>query len=168
MTSRFEREVLPHVDRVVCAALYLTGDRAEAGELVQETFATAYAAFGQLASGTNVTAWLYRILIGTVASSRVKQREPQPAQPNRSGVSPAEIRAVMRLPGPVIRGALQQLQPNSRLVVYLADVEGLACREIADITGASIETVRRRRHTGRRQLAELLRDYAAARRNHND
>lgn len=175
-TTRFEREVLLHVDRVYCAALCLAGDQAEASELVQETFARAYAAFGQMPPDTDMTAGLYRILISTHASSRRNRREPPPpargtrsraGRPGRSGVSPAEISAVLRLPGPVVKDALQQLQPDSRLVVYLASVEGLACREIADIMTVPVETVARRLHHGRRQLRELLRDHAATRPDHD-
>jgi RNA polymerase sigma-70 factor, ECF subfamily len=175
-TTRFEREVLPHLDRVYCAALCLAEDQAEAGELVQETFARAYAEFCPTSPGSNVTAWLYRILVSTHARSRRKRREPPPpargtrsraGRPGRSGVSPAQISAVLRLPGPVVRDALRQLQPDSRLVVYLADVEGLACREIAGIMTVPVETVARRLHHGRRQLRELLRDHAATRPDHD-
>jgi RNA polymerase sigma-70 factor (ECF subfamily) len=165
--TRFERVALPHLDRVYCAALCLAGDQAQAGELVQETFACAYAAFGQMPPETEMTARLYRILISTHASSRRNRREPGPAPTrgtrsragpaDREGVSPAEISTVQRLPGPVVKGALRQLQPDFRLVVYLADVEGLACREIAGIMTVPVGTVIRRLHRGRRQLRELLR-----------
>jgi RNA polymerase sigma-70 factor, ECF subfamily len=175
--ARFEREVLAHLDRVYGAALCMADDQVEADALVQETCASAYAEFGQVEPGTKVTAWLYRILISTIASSRRGQHRPQPAPardsrdrqqpradpPARTWVSPAEIRAVMRLPGTAVKGALQQLHPDSRIVVYLAEVEGLACREISDITKAPIETVTWLRHCGRRQLREFLRDCAATR-----
>jgi RNA polymerase sigma-70 factor (ECF subfamily) len=169
--ARFEREVLPHLDRVYCAALCLVDDQAEAGELVQETFARAYAEFGPTSPGRNVTAWLYRFLLGSAADSvpgqgaaadGIGSRPSARAWPcTRSGVSPAEIRAVMRLPGPVVKGALRQLPRDSRLAVYLAYVEGLACREIAEVTEAPIETVTRWLRCGRRQLRWLLRDHAA-------
>jgi RNA polymerase sigma-70 factor (ECF subfamily) len=165
--ARFEREVLPHLDRVYCAALCLADDQAQTGELVQETFARAYAAFGQMPPETDMTARLYRILISTHASSRRNRREPGPAPArgtrshagpaDREGVSPAEVSAVLRLPGPVVKGALRQLQPDFRLVVYLADVENLACREIAGILTVPVGTVIWRLHRGRRQLRELLR-----------
>src|SRR5262249_26964142 len=118
--ARFEREVLPHLDRVYCAVLCLADDQAQAGELVQETFARAYAALGQMPPETDMTARLYRILISTQASSHRNRLEPRPAPArgtrsragpaDREGVSPAEISTVLRLPGPVVKGALQQLQ----------------------------------------------------------
>jgi RNA polymerase sigma-70 factor (ECF subfamily) len=168
--ARFEREVLPHLDRVYCAALCLAEDQAEAGELVQETFARAYAEFGPTSPGSNVTAWLYRILFGSAAGRGPGQGAAAdgmgsgpPARTRlcaRRGVSPADIMALMRLPGPVVKGALRQLPQDSRLAVYLAYVEGLACREIAEVTGAPIETVTRQLRCGRRQLRWLLRDHA--------
>ena len=158
--ARFEREVLPHLDRVYCAALCLVDDQAEAGELVQETFARAYAEFGPRSPGRKVTAWLYRILLGS-ADGIGSGPSARAWLCTRSAVSPADIRAVMRLPGPVVKGALRQLPQDSRLAVYLAYVEGLACREIAEITGAPIETVTRGLRCGRRQLRWLLRDHAA-------
>ena len=173
--ARFERDVLPHLDRVYCAALRIAGDQADAQDLVQETFASAHAAFGQTEPGTNVKAWLYRILIGTFATNCRRQHEPRPApadgirnwrlprarSPIRRGLTPAEIKAVRRLPGSAVRRGLQQLPLDFRIVVYLADVEGLACPEIAGIVAAPTETVISRLNCGRRQLRELLRDYAA-------
>jgi hypothetical protein len=90
--ARFEREVLPHLDRVYCAALCLAGDQAEASELVQETFARAYAAFGQMPPETDMTARLYRILISTHVGSRRNRREPWPAPAlgTRSRAGPAD------------------------------------------------------------------------------
>jgi RNA polymerase sigma-70 factor (ECF subfamily) len=172
----FERDVMPHLDRVYCAALRIAGDQADAEDLVQETFASAHAAFGQTEPGTNVTAWLYRILIGTFATScRKQQHEPHPApadgnrdwplprarSPIRRRLTPAEIKAVERLPGSAVRRGLQQLPLDFRIVVYLADVEGLAYPEIAGILAAPTETVISQLHCGRRQLREVLRDYAA-------
>ena len=163
--------MLPHLDRVNWRGAVLAEDRAETGELVQETFARAYAAFGPTPPSTNVKAWLFRILVSAAAGSGPGQGAaaggigsgPPPPRglPARDGVSPAEIRAVLRLPGPVVMRALRQLPPDFQLVVYLADVEGLACREIADVMAAPVETVRRRLRCGRCQLRELLRDHAA-------
>jgi DNA-directed RNA polymerase specialized sigma24 family protein len=131
----FERDVLPQLDRVYCAALRIAGDQADAEDLVQETFASAHAAFGQTEPGTNVTAWLYRILVGTIAAScRNQQHEPRPGpaggtrdwplprarSPIRQGLTPAEIKAVQRLPGSAVRRGLQQL---SRVTLHSSDTD---------------------------------------------
>ena len=176
--GRFERDVLPHLDRVYHAARCLAAGQAAAEDLAAETFARACAAFGQVEPGSNVTAWLYRILISTFTASSANQlREPQPAtadaarnQPQahassrmRSRLTPAQIKAVKRLPGSNVNKALQELPPDLRVVVYLADVEGLTCREIAGIVTAPAETVAARLHRGHRQLWEHLGDYAVVR-----
>lgn len=176
--ARFERDVLPHLDRVYHAARCMAADRAAAEDLAEETFARAYAAFGQVEPGTNVTTWLYCILITTFAASSGKQqREPKPAPVDGAGdrrqaragsftrgsLTPAQAKAVERLPGSDVNCALHELPPDLRIAVYLADVDGFACGEIAGIVTVPTETVVTRLHRGRRQLRELLRDYAAVR-----
>ena len=176
--ARFEREVLPHLDQVYRAARCLAAGQAAAEDLAGQTFARAYAAFGQVEPGSNVTAWLYRILISTFTASSPNQlREPQPAPADGAGNdllahtgshmcgrrTPAQIKAVKRLPGSIVNKALQELPPDLRIVVYLADVEGLTCREIAGMVTAPAETVASRLHRGHRQLWELLGDYAVVR-----
>jgi len=176
--ARFERDVLPHLDQVYGAARCLAVGQAAAEDLAGQTFARACAAFGQVEPGSNVTAWLYRILISIFTASLANQlREPPPAtadaarnQPQahtssrmRSRLTPAQIQAVKRLPGSNVNKALQELPPDLRIVVYLADVEGLTCREIAGIVTAPAETVAARLHRGHRQLRELLGHYAVVR-----
>jgi len=176
--ARFERDVLPHLDRVYHAARCLAAGQAAAEDLAGQTFALACAAFGQVEPGSNVTAWLYRILISTfTASSPYQLREPQPAPADGPGhdllahtrshmcgrPTPAQIKAVKRLPGSNVNKALQELPLDMRVVVYLADVEGLTCREIAGIVTAPAKTVAARLHRGHRQLWELLGDYATVR-----
>ena len=176
--ASFERDALPYLDKMYPSALCLTRNRADAEDLVQDTFVKAYTSFGQFEPGTNVRAWLHRILITTFISSyRKRQREPQPAmasdvpewQPTRGWPDPtvelksAETEALERQADPSVKLALQALSEDLRTVVYLADIEGYAYREIAGLVGTRIGTVGSRLHRAHRQLRGLLRDHAATR-----
>jgi RNA polymerase sigma-70 factor (ECF subfamily) len=176
--ASFERDALPYLDKMYPSALRLTRNRADAEDLVQDTFVKAYTSFGQFEPGTNVRAWLHRILITTFISSyRKRQREPQPAmamdipewQPARGWPDPtvelksAETEALERQADPCVKLALQALSEDFRTVVYLADVEGYAYREIAGLLGTRIGTVSSRLHRADRQLRGLLHDHAATR-----
>ena len=176
--ARFTADAMPFIDQLYGAALRMTRNPADAEDVVQETYAKAYSSFHQFTPGTNLKAWLYRILTNTYINSyRKRQREPQlsggeevedwrmarAAEHSSTGLKSAEMEALERLPDTDVKEALGQLAPDFRLAVYLADVEGFSYKEIAEIMGTPIGTVMSRLNRGRTQLRGKLADYARER-----
>lgn len=171
----FEEQALPLMPQLYGAALRWTRNPSDAEDLVQETFAKAYAAWDKFQQGTNLKAWLYRIMTNThinLYNKRAKDQakgglddledwqvgsgESVTSKPARS----AEAEALDNLPSTIIRESLDQIPDEFRMVVYYAVVEGLPYAEIAEVMETPVGTVMSRLHRGKKMLKELLTDYA--------
>lgn len=176
LLQRFETDALPLLDQLYGAALRMTRNPADAQDLVQDAYMKAYQAFGSFKEGTNLKAWMYRILTNTYINSyRKAQRRPtessaeemtdwqlaETAKHDSVGLQSAEVEALKNIPDKRIQDALMSLGEDYRMVVYYADVEGLAYKEIAEIMDTPIGTVMSRLHRGRKQLRSKLKDVAA-------
>lgn len=172
---RFEQEALPHVDSLHGAALRMTRNATDASDLVQETFMHAFAGFNQFTEGTNMRAWLHRILMNSYISVyRKRQREVKTVSVDANedfslydmlvdaGTTP-ESELLDRLPDDEVKAALESLPEQFRITVLLADVEGFRYQEIAEITGVELGTVMSRLHRGRKALQRALWEYARSR-----
>jgi RNA polymerase sigma-70 factor (ECF subfamily) len=171
-SARFVRDVLPLVDQLYRAARRYTRTTADAEDLVQETMVKAYAGIHTFTVGSNIRAWLFRILTNTwITSYRTAQRRPDEVlaadvtdmRPSASQNQSAELAVLEAMGDEDVRDALQALPEHQRLVVYYADVEGFRYKEIAAILDTPLGTVMSRLHRGRTNLRALLVDVAAAR-----
>jgi RNA polymerase sigma-70 factor (ECF subfamily) len=180
LRALFEEQALPFLDQLYAAGMRMTRNPADAQDLVQETYVKAFSAFRQYQQGTNLKAWLYRILTNTFINTyRKKQRDPYKntiddledwqlgeavSTTSASRVSrSAEAEAIDHLPDSTVKDALQSIPEDFRLAVYLADVEGFSYQEIADIMKTPVGTVMSRLHRGRRLLRDRLTGYAQER-----
>lgn len=172
----FVEQAMPLIDSLYGHAMNLTRNPADAHDLVQETYLKAFGAFDSFEQGTNIKAWLHRILKNTFINAyRKKQNQPfegaleeledwqlgdAESRTATSGRS-AEAESIDHLPSSVVKDALQSIPEEFRMAVFLADVEGYSYQEIADIMETPTGTVMSRLHRGRRLLREMLGGYAA-------
>ena len=173
--QKFEQDALVFADSLYGAALRMTRNPADAEDLLQETYLKAFRAYGRFEDGTNLRAWLFRILTNTYISSyRTRQRGPQVTDVEdvedlylykrlaATGLSrSAEDAALERLTAPEVLAALDELPEQFRIAVILSDVEQFSYKEIAEITEVPIGTVMSRIHRGRKLLQKALAPYAA-------
>jgi RNA polymerase sigma-70 factor, ECF subfamily len=171
LLERFDRDVLPLLPSLYGAALRMTRNPADAEDLLQETTLRAYRGFASFEEGTNLKAWLYRILTNSFINTyRKKQREPKTVDGpddldewflfDRLGAQSVERSAeddvLERIPDADVKAALESIPENFRIAVLLADVEGFSYKEIAEITDVPIGTVMSRLHRGRKALEKAL------------
>jgi len=176
-TKRFERDALQYMNQHYAAAMRYTKNPEDAQDLVQDTYIKAYNSFHQFEPGTNLKAWLYRVLTTTFINTyRKDQRRPQTSDSELEDWQIAEASShtsdqgkstedvvLENLPDSDIKNALAEIPEEFRMAVYLADVEGFSYKEIAEIVGVPAGTVMSRLHRGRKQLREKLTDYARER-----
>ncbi|MDK8307228.1 sigma-70 family RNA polymerase sigma factor [Corynebacterium imitans] len=175
LKTRFTEEAMPLLDQLYGGALRMTRNPQDAEDLVQETYLKAYKGFDRFTPGTNLKAWLYRIMTNTYINTyRKKQRRPlvtsadevtdnqlyTSSSHDSTGLESAEVEALKQMPNSRISEALNSLNEDYRMVVYYADVEGLAYKEIAEVMDIPLGTVMSRLHRGRKQLREMLKDVA--------
>ena len=175
LSALFATDALPYLDQLYGTALRMTRSTTDAEDLVQETYAKAFAAYRTFRKGTNLRAWLFRILRNTFINDyRKAQRQPrfQPTDElgdaqmlniesrSAGGSRSAEIEALELLGDDDVSAALAEIPEEFRTAVVLADVEGFSYREIADIMDSPVGTVMSRVHRGREALRGLLDDYA--------
>jgi len=179
--ASFADQAMEHMPSLYAAAMRMTRNRADAEDLVQETYLKAYRAFGGFQEGTNLRAWLYRILTNTFINIyRAKKRRPEEsdlddvedlylyrrlgaleaAQAGRS----AEDEVLDSFTETEVKSALEALPEQFRMAVLLADVEGFQYKEIAEILDIPIGTVMSRLHRGRRGLQKSLFEFGRQRR----
>ncbi|MCT2155016.1 sigma-70 family RNA polymerase sigma factor [Corynebacterium sanguinis] len=173
--KRFTEEAMPLLDQLYAGALRMTRNPQDAEDLVQETYLKAFNAFDSYKPGTNLKAWLYRIMTNSYINTyRKKQRRPletstedmtdhqlyTTSSHDSTGLESAEVAALKVMPNSRISEAFDELNEDYRMVVYMADVEEMAYKEIAEALDIPLGTVMSRLHRGRKQLRVLLKDVA--------
>jgi RNA polymerase sigma-70 factor (ECF subfamily) len=178
--SQFSDLAMEYMGSLFSAALRMTRNAADAEDLVQETYLKAYRAFGSFQEGTNLKAWLYRILTNTFINSyRARRRRPEQTELDEvedlylykrlggleavSAGRSAEEEVLEHFTESEVKEAVEALPEQFRLAVLLADVEGFSYKEIAEILDVPIGTVMSRLHRGRRALQKALHDFGTAR-----
>jgi RNA polymerase sigma-70 factor (ECF subfamily) len=175
--ARFTEQALEYMPALYSAALRMTRNPSDAEDLVQETYLKAYRAYAGFEDGTNLRAWLYRILTNTYINLyRARQRRPRETDladiedlylyhrlPDLEASKSAEDQLMDLFTDDEVKQAMESLPDTFRMAVYLADVEGFSYKEIAEMTEVPIGTVMSRLHRGRKAMQKALFDYAAAR-----
>src|SRR6476646_5715560 len=162
---------MPYMDALYSAALRMTRNPSDAEDLVQETYLRAYRGFGGFQEGTNLKAWLYKILTNTFINTyRAKKRRPDEVDLDDSEdfflyrrLGGLEAVTAERIPEAVVKEALEALPEQFRMAVLLADVEGFSYKEIAEIMDVPIGTVMSRLHRGRKALQKRLWEFGRER-----
>lgn len=171
--ATFSEQAMQYADTLYSAAMRMTRNASNAEDLLQETYLKAYRGFGSFQEGTNLKAWLYRILTNTFINSyRAKKRRPEESdiediedlymyrrlgglEAANFGRS-AEDEVLDRFTDTDVKTAIEALPEQFRIAVLLSDVEGFSYKEIADITEVPLGTVMSRLHRGRRALQKTL------------
>ena len=175
--ATFAEQAMPFMSALYAAALRMTRNPTDAEDLVQETYLRAYRGFDGFREGTNLKAWLYKILTNTFINQyRAKKRRPEQVEldegedfyllrrlgglESADASRTAESEVLDALPDAEVKEALESLPEQFRMAVILADIEGFSYKEIAEILDVPIGTVMSRIHRGRRQLQQKLWAYA--------
>ena len=175
--AQFAELAMPYMSALYAAALRMTRNPTDAEDLVQETYLRAYRGFGGFREGTNLKAWLYKILTNTFINTyRAKKRRPEQVDLDdvedfylfrrlggleaADATRTAETEVLDALPDAEVKAALEALPEQFRMAVILADIEGFSYKEIAEILDVPIGTVMSRIHRGRKQLQKRLWEYA--------
>jgi RNA polymerase sigma-70 factor (ECF subfamily) len=176
--AEFTTEAMQYAQSLYSTALRMTRNQSDAEDLVQETYLKAFRSFGSFETGTNLKAWLFRILTNTFINTyRAKQRRPQESDlgsvedlflykrlPSLAGLSEsAEEQLLDLFPAAEVREAIENLPETFLLPMLLNDVEGFSYKEVAEILDIPIGTVMSRLHRGRKTMQEALYDYASQR-----
>lgn len=177
--ATFENQAMEFMPALFTAAMRMTRNAADAEDLVQETYLRAYRSFGTFSEGTNLRAWLYRILTNTFINSyRAKKRRPEESDVEdiedlylykRVGAAQGELgksaedELLEHFTDDQVKDAIEALPEQFRLAVLMADVEGFSYKEMAEILEVPIGTVMSRLHRGRKALQKALFEYGSER-----